>query len=77
MSPSERLDEVICLSLSLPPQRFADELKFGEGFGLDSLDFLDLTLAIEDAFEVKIPEDVLARMETVGHMRAWLETHSC
>ena len=38
-----------------------DEPLFGEGLGLDSLDALQLAMAIEERFGVKVPEGEAAR----------------
>ncbi len=38
-----------------------DEPLFGEGLGLDSLDALQLAMAIEERFGVKVPEGDAAR----------------
>lgn len=44
------------------PEEIADDLQlFGEGLGLDSLDALQLAMAIEERFGVRIPEGEAAR----------------
>jgi acyl carrier protein len=44
------------------PDDIADDLQlFGEGLGLDSLDALQLAMAIEERFGVRIPEGDAAR----------------
>ena len=51
---------------------------FGEGLGLDSLDALQLAMAIEERFGVEIPEDDSAReiFASVAALAAHVAAHS-
>lgn len=51
----------------------SDELRFAEDLKIDSLDFLDLLLEVEQQFGVEIPDDDMLGMHTVGDLRTWLE----
>ncbi|MBI4705110.1 MAG: hypothetical protein HY744_28725 [Deltaproteobacteria bacterium] len=61
----QRLKELIISELNLEgktPQDIADATPlFGEGLGLDSLDALQLAMAVEENFGVRIPEGEEAR----------------
>lgn len=57
----------------------ADDILIGEGtelageLGLDSLQVMDLTLAIEDRFDVSIPVNALADVKTVRDLAVQIE----
>jgi len=61
----EKLKQVMVAELNLEgksPADIDDEAPlFGEGLGLDSLDALQLAMAVEEHFDVKIPEGPEAR----------------
>lgn len=44
-----------------------------EDMGLDSLDFADLILGVDDKFAVEIPMDEAAKFKTMGDLVDWLE----
>jgi len=43
-----------------------EESKLVEDIGLDSLDLVDLTMDIEDAFSIEIPDEDLSKLTDVG-----------
>jgi acyl carrier protein len=43
-----------------------EESKLVDDIGLDSLDLVDLTMDIEDAFSIQIPDEDLPKLDTVG-----------
>jgi len=44
----------------------SEDSKLVEDIGLDSLDLVDLTMDIEDAFSIQIPDEDLPKLDTVG-----------
>lgn len=44
-----------------------------EDLGADSLDIVDLIMAIEDEFDVEIPEDQVENIKTVGGIVKFIE----
>ena len=42
------------------------DAKFGDDLDADSLDLVELVMALEDEFGVAVPEDELEGIETVG-----------
>ena len=45
-----------------------------EDLGADSLDVLQLLMAIEDEYGIEVPDEKLAEFSTVGDVVAYLET---
>jgi acyl carrier protein len=52
--------------LSVEESAVVPEAKFGDDLDADSLDLVELVMALEDEFGVAVPEDELEGIETVG-----------
>ena len=52
--------------LSVPEDKVVPEAKFGDDLDADSLDLVELVMALEEEFGVEVPEDDLEGIETVG-----------
>lgn len=78
-SLAAQVKEVIIRELNLEdtsPDDIADDVQlFGGGLGLDSLDALQLAMALEEHFDVKIPEGDDARpvFRSVATIVAFIE----
>ena len=46
-----------------------------DDLGADSLDVVDLVMALEDEFNVEIPEDQVENIKTVGDIVKYIEEH--
>jgi acyl carrier protein len=73
----DRVRSCIARRTSFPIAELTAETRFDEDLKLDSLDFLDVIVAIEDAFSVKIPEPEMVKMRTIGDLVRWLVAHGC
>ncbi|MEO5724972.1 MAG: acyl carrier protein [Ilumatobacteraceae bacterium] len=52
--------------LSVSEDQVVPEARFGEDLDADSLDLVELVMALEEEFGVEVPEDDLEGIETVG-----------
>ena len=52
--------------LSVPEEKITPEAKFGDDLDADSLDLVELVMALEEEFGVEVPEEDLEGVETVG-----------
>ena len=52
--------------LQVSPEQIKLEAKFGDDLDADSLDLVELVMALEDAFDISVPEEELQGVETVG-----------
>lgn len=52
--------------LKLDPATVTEDATWGEDLEADSLDLTELVMALEDHFEVEVPEDALEDVKTVG-----------
>lgn len=56
--------------LSVSEDKVVPEAKFGDDLDADSLDLVELVMALEEEFGVEVPEDELEGVETVGQAYA-------
>ena len=61
----QRVKKVIAEQLSINEADIKNESAFIEDLGADSLDTLELVMALEDAFKVEIPDDQQEKLRTV------------
>ena len=52
--------------LSVSEDQVQPEAKFGDDLDADSLDLVELVMALEEEFGVEVPEEELEGVETVG-----------
>ncbi len=52
--------------LSVDADKVVPEAKFGDDLDADSLDLVELVMALEEEFGIEVPEEDLEGVETVG-----------
>ena len=52
--------------LSVPEEKVTPEARFGDDLDADSLDLVELVMALEEEFDISVPEEELEGVETVG-----------
>ena len=52
--------------LSVDADKVVPEAKFGDDLDADSLDLVELVMALEEEFGIEVPEEDLEGIETVG-----------
>jgi len=56
--------------------QLAPEAKFIEDLGADSLDIVELVMALEEEFGLDIPDEDAEKMKTVGDAMNYLKAHA-
>ncbi len=51
------------------------EKSFADDLDIDSLSMVEITVALEDRFEVKVPDDQVAELTTVGDAVSYIANH--
>ncbi len=72
----EKVRDIIVEPLSCDADLVTLEANLAEDLDADSLDAVELNMAIEEALEISIPDDELAKMKTVGDIVEYLEAHA-
>ena len=52
--------------LSVSEDQVTPDAKFGDDLDADSLDLVELVMALEEEFNIEVPEEELEGIETVG-----------
>ena len=69
----EKLKEIICDYFEIEEEEFTPEASFLMDFGFDELDMADLSMDVEDIFEIEVSEDALENIKTVGDLVKFIE----
>ena len=62
----ETLREVICRYVEIDPATLTEETNIRSELGLNSLELINIAVAIEDEFDVEIPDREVSNLETLG-----------
>ena len=62
----ERIRDIICEVLNLEPDEVTMSTNIVEDLGADSLDVFQIIMAIEEEFEIEIPQEEAEKIKTVG-----------
>jgi acyl carrier protein len=57
MALFDDVKEVVVEQLNVSPDEVKEESKFVEDLGADSLDVVELVMALEEKFDIEIPDD--------------------
>ncbi len=69
----EKVRDIIVDQLDASADDVTAEALIIDDLGADSLDVMDLMNAVEDEFDVEIPEDNIDSIKTVGDIVAFIE----
>ena len=72
----DKVKEIIAKELEVGVQQLAPEAKFIEDLGADSLDIVELVMALEEEFGLDIPDEDAEKMKTVGDAMSYLKSHA-
>ncbi|WP_457560499.1 acyl carrier protein [Caminibacter sp.] len=61
----DQVKEVIVEQLNVSPEEVKPEAKFVEDLGADSLDVVEMIMALEEKFEIEIPDSEAEKIQTV------------
>ena len=71
----EKLIEVICRYVDIDPSKLSAETNIRSELGLNSLELVNIAVAIEDEFEVEIPAREVMNIETLAATVAIIEQY--
>jgi len=62
----ERVTEIIIEQLGIAKSEVVPESSFIDDLGADSLDIVELVMAMEETFDIEIPDDDAEKIQTIG-----------
>ena len=72
----EKVRDVIVDTLGCEAEAVTMEAALTEDLGLDSIDAVELNIALEDALGTAISDEALKKMKTVGDIVSYLEKNA-
>jgi acyl carrier protein len=72
----EELKSVIVEQLDVDPSEVKPDASFTEDLNADSLDLVELIMALEEKFKVKISDDDARNIKTVGAALEYVDEHA-
>lgn len=75
MTIEARVRSIIADQLGLAEEDIKPESKFIEDLGADSLDIVELIMAMEEEFQTEIPDEEAEKIRTVGDAIEYVKAH--
>ena len=72
---SAKVKDIIEKELGVEREKLTDGASFIEDLGADSLDIVELVMAMEEEFEVEIPDEEAENIKTVQDAVNYINTH--
>jgi len=73
MALFDDVKEVVVEQLNVNPEEVKEESKFVEDLGADSLDVVELVMALEEKFDIEIPDEDAEKIATVTDAISFIE----
>ncbi|MBO7501546.1 MAG: acyl carrier protein [Fibrobacterales bacterium] len=77
MTPEElssKIKSVVVDKLGVKPEQVTDDANFIDDLGADSLDLVELVMALEDEFDVEIPDEDAEKLKTVKTVLEYVQS---
>ena len=71
----DRLIEIIAKQLGVDEDNVTPDASFMEDLGADSLDTVELVMALEEEFDLEIPDSDAEKIQTVQDALTYLDEH--
>jgi acyl carrier protein len=71
-SIEERVKDIIVDQLGVSADQVTADAKFVEDLGADSLDTVELVMALEEEFDVEVPDDEAEKLQAVKDVVAFI-----
>ena len=71
----EKVREIIADKLSISEDEITMDSSFLEDLNADSLDIVELIMALEDELDMEIPDDEAEKFVTVGDVVKFIKAH--
>ena len=73
MALEERVAGIVAEQLGVSREEVVPEASFIDDLGADSLDIVELVMAMEEEFDVEIPDEDAEKIQTIGAAVAYLK----
>lgn len=73
MALADKVKSIIAEQLGVKPEEVTPAASFIDDLGADSLDTVELVMALEEEFGIEIPDEDAEKMTTVGDAMKYIE----
>jgi acyl carrier protein len=70
-----RIKKIVLEQLNAEESAITESASFIDDLGADSLDIVELVMALEDEFGIDIPDEEAEKLKTVGDAIKYIEAH--
>ena len=71
----EKIKEILAAQLDVDAEEMSLDTKIADDLGADSLDVVELLMAIEDEFSVEIPDEEIEKLKTIGDVVEYIQNN--
>lgn len=75
-SIEERVEKIVIEQLGVKQDEVTKEASFVDDLGADSLDTVELVMALEEEFDTEIPDEEAEKITTVQHAIDYINAHA-
>lgn len=76
MSMDDKIKKIIEEQLGVEGEKIKVEASFIDDLGADSLDIVELVMAMEEEYDIEIPDEDAEKLKTVGDVVNYLKDKS-
>jgi len=76
MADMDRIKKIIAEQLGVDEGEISPESHFIDDLGADSLDTVELVMALEEEFGIEIPDEDAEKIQTVGDVAKYIDERS-
>ena len=74
-SIEQRVKAIVAEQLGVKEEEVTNESSFVDDLGADSLDTVELVMALEEEFDIEIPDEEAEKIQSVGQAVDYIEAH--
>ena len=74
MEIDKEVKEIVSKQLDINIDKMKNDASFIDDLGADSLDVVELIMALEEKFDIRIPDEDAEKMNTIGNVIEYIKT---
>jgi len=76
MADMDKIKKIIAEQLGVDESEITPESHFIDDLGADSLDTVELVMALEEEFGIEVPDEDAEKIQTVGDVAKYIDEHA-